>query len=132
MQWPSWNPASVNLRLSLEMFRPTLEITRRVTRRQSARSRNFNSRMMRTRRTRTACLNLHLNCNRRSKPTRSKLRRLKKLQLSILLNSARLNKNLRKLRTVQDWQRVLSMLHIKQRLETGNLELILESIDVVA
>merc|ERR1719499_1714999 len=32
--------------------------------------------MMRTRRTKTACLNLHPNCNRRSRPTRSKLKKL--------------------------------------------------------
>merc|ERR1712173_407460 len=88
-----------------------------ATKRQSVRSRNFNSRMMRTRRTRTACLNLHPNCSRRSKPTRNKLRKQKKLQLSILLSSARLNKNLKKLRTVQDLQRVLSMPQSKQLLK---------------
>merc|ERR1719320_1062252 len=52
-------------------------------------------------RTRTACLNLLQSSKGRSKPTNSRWRRLKRLQLSTLQSSGRLNKSSRRLRREQ-------------------------------
>merc|ERR1712111_166041 len=51
----------------------------------------------------TACLSWLASSNKRSRPTRSKLRRLKKLLPSTWLSTARPNKNLRKLKRGPRW-----------------------------
>merc|ERR1711978_79968 len=58
-----------------------------------------------TRRTKTKCLTLPKSCSRRSRATRSRLRRQRRLLLSTWPSSGRLNKNLRKLRTAPRWLR---------------------------
>merc|ERR1719468_176764 len=99
MPWLSLSPASGSLRLSWDLsnlrpLRPT-----RASRRLSAVSRSSNSNKMRTTRTKTACLSWLTSFNLRSRPTRSRLRRLRRLLLLTWPSSARLNKSLRRLRT---------------------------------
>merc|ERR1712198_258665 len=61
-------------------------------------SRSFCSSRKRTRRTRTVSLTLLTNSSKRSSPTRSRLRRQKRLLPSILPSTEKLNKILRRLR----------------------------------
>merc|ERR1719461_2763784 len=61
------------------------------------------------------CQSLHPSCSKRSRLTRSRLRRLRRLPLLILPNSARHNKNWRKLRTAQEWLKTPSTLLIKNQ-----------------
>merc|ERR1711862_333775 len=63
------------------------------------------SRLMRTRRTRTEWLNLPPSCSRRSRPTRSRLRRPRRSLPSTWPSSARLSRSLRRLRIEQRWLR---------------------------
>merc|ERR1712173_462436 len=56
------------------------------------------------------CLSSLANFNKRSRPTRSKLRRLRKLQHSTWPSIARPNKSLRKLRRDPNWLELLSPL----------------------
>merc|ERR1711977_453016 len=49
------------------------------------------------------CLTWLTNCNKRSRLTRPKLRRLKKLQLLTWPSTAKLNKSLKKLKSVANW-----------------------------
>merc|ERR1712107_814011 len=107
-QWLSLNPASESWRSSLETFRPTPLRAQRDTRRLSARSRSLPSRMTRTARTRTECPTLPPSCRPRSRHTRSRLRRLRKLLPSTLPNSARPSRSSRRLRREPGWLRVTS------------------------
>merc|ERR1712008_61564 len=54
--WPSLKPASVSLKLSLDPSKPRLARPSSPSKRLSVTSRNFNSKPMRTRRTKIACL----------------------------------------------------------------------------
>merc|ERR1712129_172441 len=69
-------------------------------------SRSFNSKLMKITRTKNVCPSWPASFNKRSRPTRSKLRRLKKLPPLTWLNSARLNKTLRKPRRDPKWPMV--------------------------
>merc|ERR1712008_584076 len=69
-------------------------------------SRSFNSKPMKITRTKNVCPSWPASFNKRSRPTRSKLRRLKKLPPLTWLNSARLNKTLRKPRRDPKWPMV--------------------------
>merc|ERR1712025_211966 len=60
---------------------------------------------MRTRRIPTVSLSWHKSFNKRSRLTRSRLKKPKKLLLSILPNTEKLNKNLKKLRIDPEWPR---------------------------
>merc|ERR1719495_93613 len=71
-------------------------------------SRSSNSNKMKITRIKIVCLSSLESFNKRSRPTRSKLRRLRKLQLSTWLSIARPNKNLRKLRRDPNWLELLS------------------------
>merc|ERR1712111_107550 len=79
LPWPSLRTASVSLRLILELPKPRLGTSSRDSRRPSAGSRSSNSKLMRTRRTKTACPNWPASFKQRSRPTRSRLRRPRKL-----------------------------------------------------
>merc|ERR1711963_1084849 len=103
MPWLSLSPASVNWRLSLEAFKARLLRLTRASKRLNVVSRSCNSNKMRITRTLTACLSWLASSNKRSRPTRSKLRRLKKLLPSTWLSTARPNKNLRKLKRGPRW-----------------------------
>merc|ERR1712168_1770546 len=69
----------------------------------SAVSRSSNSNKMKITRIKMVCLNLLASFNKRSRPTRSKLRKLKKLLLLTWPNIARPNKSLKRLRSAPNW-----------------------------
>merc|ERR1712129_167501 len=77
-----------------------------ASKRLNAISRSFNSKPMKITRTKNVCPSWPASFNKRSRPTRSKLRRQKKLPPLTWLNSARLNKILRKLRRDPKWPMV--------------------------
>merc|ERR1739844_541442 len=77
------------------------------SRRLSAASRSSNSNWMKTTRTKTACLNWPENSNKRSRPTRSRLRKQRKSLPSTWLSIARPNKSLRRLKSVPNWLETL-------------------------
>merc|ERR1712029_902753 len=83
-------------KLSLHPLRAAPVKPPRLTRGLSARPRSLPLPWERTRRTKTAWLILQASFKERSRHTSNKLRRLKKLQLSILLSSGRLNKTSKK------------------------------------
>merc|ERR1719468_1285598 len=99
MPWLSLSPASGSLRLSWDLSNLIPLGLQSASRRLSAVSRSSNSNKMRTTRTKTACLSWLTSFNLRSRPTRSRLRRLRRLLLLTWPSSARLNKSLRRLRT---------------------------------
>merc|ERR1719483_1184300 len=82
----------------------------RLSRGLNAESRNCNSNNLKITRTKISCLSYPTNSNRKSRPTRLKLRKLKKLLPLTWPSIARLNKNLRRLKSVARWQ-VLPWLH---------------------
>merc|ERR1712029_930981 len=95
----------------------------RPSKRLNATSRNFNSRLMKTTRTKTVCLSWPTSSKLRSRPTRSKLRRLKSLLPSTWPSSVRLNKNLRKPKKGPRWQELPSLTSVKHLLcKMGKLE----------
>merc|ERR1712098_65479 len=96
--WLSLKERSVSSRLSLPAPSPALERPPRLTRERSARPRSLPLPRVRTRRTRTVCLSLPASCRRRSRPTSSRLRRLRRLPPSTWLSSARPSRSLRRLR----------------------------------
>merc|ERR1711915_473717 len=77
-----------------------LEKPQRLSREQNARPRNSPLLRERIERTKIACLWLQ-SSKERSKPTNSRSKRLRRLLLSILPSSAKLSKNLRRLRNAQ-------------------------------
>merc|ERR1712083_1126359 len=91
-------------RLSLLLLSPALERLQRPSREQNARPRSSPLLRERIERTKTACLIWLQNSKERSRPTNSRLKRLRRLLLSTLPSSARLSKNLRRLRNVQSLQ----------------------------
>merc|ERR1711997_1335677 len=95
--------ASVSLRLNLDLSNLRLLIPTRASRRLSAASRNFNSNKMKTTRTKIACLIWLASCKLRSRLTRSKLKKLRRLLLSTWPSSARPNKTLKKLKKEPRW-----------------------------
>merc|ERR1712008_219849 len=101
--WLSLRIASVSLRLNLDLSNLRLLIPTRASRRLSAASRNFNSNKMKTTRTKIACLIWLASCKLRSRLTRSKLKKLRRLLLSTWPSSARPNKTLRKLKRDPRW-----------------------------
>merc|ERR1712018_408287 len=103
MPWLSLNHAFVNLRLNLAVFNAELLRLTRPSKRLSVESRSFNSNKMRTTRTKTECLNLPTNFNKRLRHTRNKSRRLRKLLPLTWPNIARLNKDLKKLKRELRW-----------------------------
>merc|ERR1711971_792778 len=103
LQWLSLRVASVSLRLNLDLSNLRLLTLTRVTKRLSAKSRNFNSNKMKTTRTKIACLTWPANCKLRSRLTRHKLKKPRKLLPSTWPSSARLNKIWRKLRQDPKW-----------------------------
>merc|ERR1739844_311356 len=103
LQWLSLRVASVSLRLNLDLSNLRLLTLTRVTKRLSAASWNFNSNKMKTTRTKIACLIWLVNCKLRSKLTRPKLKKPRKLLPLTWPSSARLNKILRKLSQGPKW-----------------------------
>merc|ERR1712008_12546 len=71
------------------------------------RIKDSNSNWMKTTRTKTACLNWPENSNKRSRPTRSRLRKQKKLLPSTWPSIARPNKSLRRPKSVPNWLETL-------------------------
>merc|ERR1712037_833496 len=103
LQWLSLRVASASLRLNLDLSNLRLPTLTRVTKRLSAASRNFNSNKMRTTRTKIACLIWPANCKLRSRLTRHKLKKPRKLLPLTWPSSARLNKIWRKLSQGPKW-----------------------------
>merc|ERR1711997_170589 len=112
-QWLNSSLASGSWKLSLAAAKAKLVILSRDSRRLSVVSRSFNSNKMKITRIKIVCPNSLASFNKRSRPTRSKLRRLKKLQLSTWLNIARPNKSLRKPRSAPKWLEMLSPLLVQ-------------------
>merc|ERR1712008_35633 len=100
------NLASGSLKLSWALSKEKLAKPTSAFKRLNAISRSFNSKPMKITRTKNVCPSWPASFNKRSRPTRSKLRRLKKLPPLTWLNSARLNKILRKLRRDPKWPMV--------------------------
>merc|ERR1711976_280577 len=96
------------------------------TRRLSAAARSSSSRLMRTRRTRTEWPSLPASCSRRLRPTRSRLRRLRRLLPSTWPSSERLSRSLRRLRIEPRWLRLDSLLDLsKYDLCSGQIQLMM-------
>merc|ERR1719260_576990 len=98
------------LEISLAAAKAKLVRPSRDSKRLSAVSRSSNSNKMKITRIKIVCPNSLASFNKRSRPTRSKLRKLKKLQLLTWPNIARLNKSLKRLRSVPNWLEMLSLL----------------------
>merc|ERR1712203_251854 len=71
-----------------------------------------NSNWMKTTRTKTACLNWPENSNKRSRPTRSRLRKQRKSLPSTWPSIARPNKSLKRPKSVPNWLETLSPLPV--------------------
>merc|ERR1712025_1324763 len=110
LPWLSLNLASGNWKLSLAAAKAKLVKPSKDSKRLSAVSRSSNSNKMKITRIKIVCPNSLASFNKRSRPTRSKLRKLKKLQLLTWPNIARLNKSLKRLRSVPNWLEMLSLL----------------------
>merc|ERR1712113_78470 len=99
-----------------------LEKPQRFSREQNARPRNSPLLRERIERTKIACLSWLQSSKERSKPTNSRSKRLRRLLLSILPSSAKLSKNLRRLRNAQSllwsckWQSESSRNNLKDDL----------------
>merc|ERR1711936_136872 len=113
LPWLSLNLASGSWKLSLAAAKAKLVKPSRDSKRLSAVSRSSNSNEMKITRIKIVCPNSLASFNKRSRPTRSKLRKLKKLQLSTWLNIARPNKSLRKPRSAPKWLEMLSPLLVQ-------------------
>merc|ERR1712193_394123 len=103
LPWPSLNLASGNWKLNLAAAKARLVKPSKDSRRLNVASRSFNSNKMRITRTKIACLSWLANFNKRSRPTRSRLRRLKRLLPSTWPSTARLNKSSRRPRRGPKW-----------------------------
>merc|ERR1712029_587903 len=108
-----------DLEAELASTQSPLERLQRPSREPNARPRNSPLLRERIERTKTACLSWLQNSKERSRLTNSKLKRLRRLLLSTLPSSARLSKNLRRLRNVQSllwsckWQTESSRPYLK-------------------
>merc|ERR1711899_411671 len=109
LPWPSLNLASGNWKLNLAAAKARLVKPSKDSRRLNVASRSFNSNKMRITRTKIACLSWLANFNKRSRPTRSRLRRLKRSLPSTWPNTARLNKNSRKPKKGPKWLEINSL-----------------------
>merc|ERR1719499_28258 len=101
LPWLSLKERSRTWRLSLHLLSHALERPQRPSREQNARPRNLLLLRERIERTKIACLSWLQSSKERSRHTNSRLKRLKRLLLSTLPSSAKLGKNLRRLRNVQ-------------------------------
>merc|ERR1712156_1145361 len=113
LPWLNLSLASGSWKLSLAAAKAKLVRPSRDSKRLSAVSRSFNSNKMKITRIKIVCLNLLASFNKRSRPTRSKLRKLKRLQLLTWPNIARPNKSLKRLRSVPNWLEMLSLLPVQ-------------------
>merc|ERR1719483_68574 len=113
-QWLSSKQGSVSLKLNLEMFKLTLAKMQRDIRSPNAAARNLYSRLMKTKRTKTAWQSWPLSSSKRSKLTKSRLRKLKKLLRLILPSSASPSRSLRRPKSVQGWPRLSCQSTTKQ------------------
>merc|ERR1712241_1429144 len=113
LPWLNLSLASGRWKLSLAAAKAKLVTPSRDSKRLSAVSRNFNSSKMKITKIKTVCLNLLASFNKRLRPTRSKLKKLKKLQLSTWPSIVRPSKNLRKLRSVPNWLEMPSLLLVQ-------------------
>merc|ERR1719481_1302126 len=104
LPWPSSKEKLRTWRLSLLLLSLALERLKRHSRELSVKPRNSPLLRERIGKTKTACLSWLQNSKERSRPTNSRLKRLRRLPLSTLPSSVRLNKNLRRLRNVQSLQ----------------------------
>merc|ERR1711935_1311786 len=104
--WQNLNLVSESLRLSWALSKEKLEMLTSASKSLNAVSRSFNSKPMKITRTKNVRLSWPASFNKRLRPTRSRLRRLKKLLPLTWLNSARLNKTLRKPRRDPKWRMV--------------------------
>merc|ERR1712228_583017 len=123
-------------RLSLLLLSLALERLQRPSREQNARPRSSLLLRERIERTKTACLSWLQNSKERSRLTNSRLKRLRRLLLSTLLSSARLSKNLRRLRNVQSllwsckWQTDSSRACLKMNPYLSSLIFMIEKIPI--
>merc|ERR1719268_328882 len=101
LPWPSSKERLRTWRLSLLLLSLALERLQRLSREPNAKPRNSPLLRERIERTKTVCLSWLQNSKERSRLTNSRLKRLRRLLLLTLLSSARLSKNLRRLRNVQ-------------------------------
>merc|ERR1712142_105825 len=113
LPWLNLSPASGNWKLSLAAAKAKTGETFKGFKRLSAVSRSSNSNKMKITRIKIVCLNLLASFNKRSRPTRSKLRKLKKLLLLTWPNIARPNKSLKRLRSAPNWLEMLSLLPVQ-------------------
>merc|ERR1711992_450608 len=97
--WPSSRARSASSRLSWPPPSPALVRPPRPSREPSARPRSSPSPRVRTRRTRTACLSSPPSCRTRSRPTSSRLRRLRRSPPSTWPSSARPSRSSRRPRS---------------------------------
>merc|ERR1711899_660984 len=113
LPWLSLSLASGSWKSSLAAAKAKLVRPSRDSKRLSAVSRSSNSNKMKITRIKIVCLNLLASFNKRSRPTRSKLKKLKKLLLLTWPNIARPNKSLKKLRSAPNWLEMLSLLPVQ-------------------
>merc|ERR1712051_952952 len=106
------NLKSGNWKLNSAVAKARLLIPSRDSRRPSVASRSSNSNWMKTTRTKTACLNWLENSNKRSRPTRNRLRKQRKSLPSTWLSIARPNKSLKRPKSVPNWLETLSPLPV--------------------
>merc|ERR1719414_2091847 len=106
MLWQNWNHVFVKWKLNLEQYKPKHLTPTRHSKSLSAELRSSNSNKMKTKRTKMQCLNWPRNCKQKSRRTRNKLRRQKKLLLLTLPNTERHNKNWKKPKIVPKWPKL--------------------------
>merc|ERR1719414_1112542 len=107
MLWQNWNHVFVRWKLNLEQYKPKHLTPTRHSKSLSAELRSSNSNRMKTKRTKMQCLNWPRNYKQKSKPTRNKLRKQKRLLLLTSLNTERHNKNWKKPKTVLRWPKLI-------------------------
>merc|ERR1712198_416078 len=105
LPWPNWRPVSETLRWSWEMSSQGPARTPRASRNPNAAPRNSLSRLKRTRRTRIACPTLQRSCSQRSRLTRSRLKRRRRLLPSTWQSSEKPSRSSRRQRSVQSLPR---------------------------
>merc|ERR1719221_9725 len=110
LPWLSLSLASGSWKLSLAAAKAKLVRPSRDSKRLSAVSRSSNSNKMKITRIKIVCLNLLASFNKRSRPTRNRLKKLKKLLLLTWPNIVRPNKSLKRLRSAPNWPEMLSLL----------------------
>merc|ERR1712018_381636 len=94
-------------KLKLVQYKPKHLILTRHSKNLNAESRSSNSNKMKTKRTKMQCLSWLKNCKQRSRLTRSKSKKQKKLLLSTLLNTEKHNKSWKKPKTAPKWLKLI-------------------------